>query len=247
MGKITMKARRADSRYIKTFQTCGNAKLTDFTDDNGNAFRYAMFNLPAKRTCPFATDGCKKFCYAKRDERYTNARMNRESNLEISKGADFAERLIYTIECELESNRYKGAVMILRIHESGDFYNLAYLKAWIKVILHFAGDFRVVFCFYTKCFKYLLTLDFLDKAILNCALKDGRVAMSLSYDKTMSANQRADMMLVKARFPLANIYAAIPENEIDTFEHDEKCDCADCAKCGKCTHATGKTTVCAIH
>ena len=244
---ITMKARRADERYIKTFQTCGNKKLTDYTDENGNAYRYAMFNLPAKRTCPFATDGCKRFCYAKRDERYPSARYNRENNLEISKRDDFAARLIYTIESELESNRYNGATMILRIHESGDFYNFGYLAAWLEVFRYFMSDSRVMFCFYTKCFKYFMALDNDSAATLTAALSNGRVAMSLSYDETMSGNQAADLAFVKARFPLANVYAAIPGDNMETFAHDEVCDCADCAKCGKCTHATGKVTACAIH
>ena len=246
--KTTLKALRADPRYIKTFMTCGNAKLKDYIDEYGNASRYAMFNLPAKTTCPDSTEGCRRFCYAKRDERYPSVRANRAGNFEASRGEDFADRLIYTIEVELKTKRYAGSKMILRIHESGDFYNPAYLRAWLDVIAHFtAREDEITFCFYTKCFKYLIALNPAYRDMLNYALESGLCAMSLSYDKTMPGGQKADLMLCKIMYPAANIYAAIPGEEVDSFEHDEECDCANCAKCGKCLHATGKTTVCAIH
>lgn len=246
-GYRTMKERRNDPMYIDTFMTKGNKKLTDYIDELAAVrLLYAQFNLPAKKTCPFRTPGCEKFCYAKRDERFPEPRNNRQRNYEISRGADFAERLVYTIMAEMKSNRYKNGTMVLRIHESGDFYNRFYLHSWINVIRALSG-YNVIFQFYTKSFLYFLQLSDTDRADLNDAINSGRVAMSLSYDKSMNAMQYAQLLLCKKAFPGANVYAAIPEKDLENYEHDTVCDCADCAKCGHCVHTTGKTVAVAIH
>ena len=243
----TMNARRSDPLYIGSFMTKGNKKLTDYVDNTSGIRRfYAQFNLPARKTCPFATPGCIKFCYAKRDERFPEPRNNRMKNYIASRDPIFSKRLIYTILVELESKRYKSGTMVLRIHESGDFYNRFYLNDWITVIRALRG-YNVIFQFYTKSFVYFLQLSEECKAILNDAINAGQVAMSLSYDKTMNVQQYAQLLLCKKDFPSANVYAAIPEKDMTEYAHDTVCDCADCAKCGHCVHTTGKTVAVAIH
>ena len=139
--------------------------------------------------------------------------------------------------------------MILRLHESGDFYNAEYLNKWIDVFNYFGfrSSKDVIFCFYTKCFEYLLNLDYERREAFDELTRRGVVSCSLSLDKSTTPEQIARAMKVKAMFPAVNVYFAIPENEIETITHDSVCDCADCAKCGKCVHANGKTIACAIH
>lgn len=248
--KDTIKARKAAAAYIKSFIEKGNHKLTDYNDiENGVNYRYAQFNLPAKTTCPYATTDCKKFCYARRDERYTSVRENRVASLERSKTDSFAADMVYTIETAFKSKRYKDSTMILRIHESGDFYNARYLEKWIDVFNYFGfrSNKKIVFCFYTKCFEYLLNLDAGRRETFYELTRRGVISCSLSLDKSSTPEQVARAMKVKKLFPAVNIYFAIPENEIETIAHDDTCDCADCAKCGKCVHANGKTIACAIH
>ena len=246
--KNTIKSMKACVLFLISFLFHGNKKLTDYDNpETGEKFRYAQWNLPAKRTCPFASRDCKKFCYARRDERYKSVRLNRERSLKATKSDNFSRAMIYTIKVAFMTARYKTATMILRIHESGDFYNLEYLKKWIDVFDEFIGAGNIIFCFYTKCFDYLLNLSGYEKAVFKVATETGLVSCSLSLDKSTSPEQIARAMKVKELFPAVNIYYAIPENEIDTIEHDSICDCADCAKCGKCVHADGKTIACAIH
>lgn len=246
--KATIKSLKACVLFLVSFLFHGNKKLADYDNpETGIKYRYAQFNLPAKKTCPYASRDCKKFCYARRDERYTSVKQNRERSLEASKKSNFAECMIYTIKVAFLTARYKTATMILRIHESGDFYNLEYLKKWIAVFAEFIGAENIIFCFYTKCFEYLLSLSETEKEIFKKATETGLVSCSLSLDKSTTPEQIARAMKVKKLFPAVNIYFAIPESEIDTIVHDSVCDCADCAKCGKCVHADGKTIACAIH
>lgn len=246
--KNTMKELRNNPAYIATFQTTGNAKLTDYYNaDLGVWYRYAQFNLPSRRTCPFRTPDCEKFCYAKRDERFPSPRVNREKNFAVSLGTDFADRLIYTIQTEKQSKRYHDAVMIVRIHESGDFYNMQYVDAWLKVFDAFKADRTVIFQMYTKSFPLFLSLDAGQLQTLRDCMKNGTVAISLSLDDSMNPAQRADLIKLKATLPLANIYYAIKAEKLGAIQYDDKCDCADCAKCGHCVHTTGKTVAVAIH
>lgn len=246
--KNTIKALKECALYLVSFLMKGNAKLADYFDPDADVFyKYAQWNLPARRTCPFFSKDCFKFCYARRDERYESVRKNRARSLESSKRADFAAAMIHTIKVAFMTKRYQNATMILRIHESGDFYNFEYLSKWIDVFSAFLGEKNIIFCFYTKCFEYLLNLAEEQKKVFKTATESGLVSCSLSLDKSSTPEQIARAMKVKTLFPAVNIYFAIPENEIDSIAHDGVCECKDCAKCGKCVHASGKTVACAIH
>jgi len=124
----------------------GNAKLSKGT---------LIFNLPAGKTCPGASL-CKAFavkgadgrtkvqdgsetvfrCFAASSEaQYPATFAARASNLETivqalqDGGVDGAADLINN---GIQTNRTKSTKLV-RIHESGDFFNLAYLLAWIEV------------------------------------------------------------------------------------------------------------------
>lgn len=112
----------------------GNRKLPSTT---------VIFNLPHLVTCPGATDDCKRYCYARKAETaYKQVLPYRYRNLEASKQADFATNAINT----LKSMRNVNCV---RIHESGDFYNQAYVDAWTTVAQALPN---LRFTFYTKSY-----------------------------------------------------------------------------------------------
>ena len=222
--------------------------MTDFDDDKtGVKYRYSQWNLPAKKTCPFATILCKKFCYAKRDERYDSVRLNRERSLAASKLANFADCMEHTIKTGFMMKRYIDAVMILRIHESGDFYCMEYFRKWLDVFGRFESSENIIFTFYTKCFDYLLSMTAKEKALFRRLNDSGRVSVSLSIDESTTKEQLAKAMKLRKLFPSVNIYYAIDADKVETIKHDYVCECADCAKCGKCPHADGKIIACAIH
>lgn len=104
-----------------------------------NSTRLYEFNLPAVITCPFA-GSCKSICYAdKGTYLYSNVKKKYQFNFELTKQTDF----IQLIQKELELKRVEA----VRIHSSGDFYSLNYLKKWIKIAQQ---NPNVLFYGYTK-------------------------------------------------------------------------------------------------
>ena len=154
--------------------------------------------------------------------------------------------MIYTISYHMTTKRYRDAVMLVRIHESGDFYSLQYLKKWIKVWKEIASSgLDVRFVFYTKSFRFFNMLEETEKEIIRSCMKAGKVSINLSLDDTTTKAQKQAYLAMITNFPMCNTYYCT-EN-VDAVKHDNVCDCADCAKCGKCNTATATKTVVKIH
>lgn len=101
-----------------------------------------IFNLPHRITCPGATAWCKAHCYAQKAERmYKQVLPYRHWNFLMSKRKDFVE----LVNKEL-ARAHKTTV---RIHESGDFYNQAYVDKWYAIM---KANPNIHFTFYTKSF-----------------------------------------------------------------------------------------------
>lgn len=244
----TLKSRRANPLYTDGFIWNGNGKLLDFddVDDNGNvlSWRYAQFNVRAVTDCPFRSAGCTAVCYAtKGNHVFPSVKASREHSYKESKRNDFSDAVVFTIRTEKKSGRYKNAIMIVRIHESGDFYSIQYLRKWLYAWYELKDDEGVIFVFYTKSFPFFLMLTDEEKAMLNELLESGKVAMNLSVDDTTTAEQWKAYVEMRKAFPKANTYAVTER----THEGDDVCDCADCARCGSCNKATGKRKVVVIH
>jgi hypothetical protein len=114
----------------------GNRKLPNTT---------AIWNLPSGKTCPMATEQCKKWCYAKKAEKlYPQVLPFRERNLKLSQQDDFIKLV------NKELSQVKNIKQV-RIHESGDFYNQQYLNKWIKIA---KTNPNIIFYAYTKCYHF---------------------------------------------------------------------------------------------
>jgi len=176
---------------------------------------FIIWNLPAVKTCPFATDLCKASCYAKKAETaYPSVLPCRTKNFEESKKDDFANNMAYTILKIAKGCRKEE--IIVRIHESGDFYNQEYTNKWYGVMALCSVDPRIKFIAYTKSFKYF----------------NGKGERSyFSLRASIWADTKADQLaMIKANN--WNIYTAVDKfTEKDTFT---QCRCEDCATCGKC-------------
>lgn len=125
----------------------------------------AIFSLPAGFTCPGAlqclsrahritgklTDGVKsKFrCYAASAENlFRNIRVSRWRNFDMLKGKSIAEM------AELISYSLPRAAVLVRIHQSGDFFSQNYFDAWLQV----AKDNPThIFYGYTKALNFWVT------------------------------------------------------------------------------------------
>lgn len=246
MKRETLKSLRENALYLNSLILHGNGKLLDYVDDNGYSHNYAQFNTRAVKDCPFRSAGCESVCYAtKGNHVFPSVQESRERSYNDSRRADFADAMTWTITTEKKSKRYMNAEMIIRVHESGDFYSIQYLKKWVKVWERFTDNDGVTFVMYTKSFPFFLMLDDDEKDIIRKAMREGVLSINLSMDDTFSPEQRKAYLRMIAEFPQANTYYCT-EN-VDDVKHDEVCDCADCAKCGTCNKCTGKTTVVKIH
>ena len=245
-NRETLKSKRENVLYCNGFIWDGNGKLLDYTDDDGVNYHYAQYNTRPVIDCPFRSAGCEKVCYAtKGNHVFPSVKESRGKSYMETKRADFGYAVAYTIKTEKESKRYKNAVMIVRIHESGDFYSLQYLKKWVMAWKELETLDGVLFVFYTKSFPFFLMLDDVEIDLINRMIDGGKMAINLSVDDTTTDEQWRALFELKKRIPKANIYRCA-EN-VENVEHDNVCDCANCAKCGTCNHGTGKTTVVKIH
>jgi hypothetical protein len=113
LGQPTGKLRRRHRRHL----TRGNSKVGPgiFT-----------FNLPAVLTCPGMSAACES-CYARRGYwPFANVQATLHRNLQASQDPFFAEHLIREIR--------QRQARVVRIHCSGDFYDLTYIRRWARVI-----------------------------------------------------------------------------------------------------------------
>lgn len=202
----------------------GNRKLVSNSET-----LFFIWNLPAVKTCPFRTPLCEKLCYAKKAERVYKAVLpSRMENLEASKSDSFIADMINIIEKKLSTMKQKK--LVVRIHESGDFYNKAYAQKWIAIAFHFAmTDSRVTFICYTKSFPYF----------------DG---VTLPNNFSLRASIWNDTEKKQVEIILRNgwnIYTAVESfTENDSFE---QCRCSDCATCSKCWNNSISDIRCEIH
>ena len=222
----------------------GNGKLLDYDDtESGISYRYAQFNTRAIADCPFRSAGCESVCYAtKGNHQFPSVRESRSRSYEVSKQEDFPIRIEYTVRYHMNTKRYKGTVMIIRIHESGDFYSLQYLRKWLQIWKNLEGE-SVLFVFYTKSFPFFLMLTEEEKEIIRRMMRAGQLSMNLSIDDTTTAEQIENYLRMIKEYPLANTYRVTEK----VSASDDKCDCENCAKCGACNKAQGNEKVVEIH
>ena len=243
--KKSLKSMRADALYLNGIILHGNGKLLDYDNpETGERIRYAQWNTRAIKDCPFRSKGCEAVCYAtKGNHVFPSVKQSREKSFEQTKRADFSDAMVYTIHTEKQSKRYADAEMRVRIHESGDFYSVQYLRKWVKVWGAFHTGDGVAFTLYTKSAPFFLMLSKEEIEIIRRAMDEGVLAINLSVDDTTTPEQWRAMFAVLALLPKANMYR-ITEQFTDD---DDQCDCANCAKCGACNKATGGHKVVKLH
>ena len=127
-----------------------NAKMKKTSKENKT--KIFNFSIPAyktkkgKITCPFAKE-CVKYCYAQKGNytRFPIVQELMERKYNLTKQENFVE--LMTNEIKNKKANY------IRIHDSGDFYSVAYLKKWVQI----AKDNKsVIFYAYTKSIKFFI-------------------------------------------------------------------------------------------
>lgn len=227
-----IKKRREIAEKIELFVLSdGNKKLV--SDSN---VRFLIWNLPAVKTCPFATAQCRKACYALTAEKvYPDCLPSRERNLEASKKADFVDRMVATIDWYMLAPSYMKAKEVrFRIHESGDFYRKQYADSWLEIMERTKHYKNLVFLAYTKSFRYF----------------DG---VKLPENFQLLASIWSDTKKSELDIVMRNgwrIYTAIPEKYIETAKQCgfAECTCENCNNCKTdCYHAGNDLIAVRLH
>lgn len=106
------------------------------------------FNLPAIKTCPSAGD-CMKFCYATQG-RYIFGSVKNSMERHYLKSLQewFTDVMDEEIKWRNKNARRKHCDLYIRVHDSGDYYSIAYARKWIEIA---KCNPDVTFYSYTKC------------------------------------------------------------------------------------------------
>lgn len=209
--------------------TNGNKKLR-----NTESVRFIIWNLPSIKTCPYATENCKASCYARKAERvYPSVLPSREQNLADSKRDNFTERMIATLVHEVESKKCQGKKVVVRIHESGDFYNKSYADKWLAVAEYMTRYSNVVFMAYTKSLPYFQGKKLPTNFVLRASVWDDTKAERL-------------LEIEKNQYPIYTAFTKIDMTKALECGYT-KCNCDDCGNCGKCWDKSINKLACEIH
>jgi hypothetical protein len=134
-----------------------NSKLKKTSKKTGT--KILSFGLPAVKTCPMA-GACKAGCYATAGAyRFKQARAARKARYELTLTDEFVPAMIAEIK--------KRKPTHVRIHDSGDFYNIDYIGKWFQIIKQFP---HVTFYAYTKQVVIFAVLDAVNAMPLNLIL-----------------------------------------------------------------------------
>ena len=122
-------------------------------EGNGKIGDVFTFSLPSKATCPGASEWCLKRCYAHRYERMRPAcKRAYQRNLVLAQRPDEFVRVMTGVLPRI--------LPCMRIHVSGDFYDLRYIEAWTHICLAFPQTF---FWSYTRSWSVSRLLPALER------------------------------------------------------------------------------------
>ena len=226
---------------LKALQVYANFSTSNHKLVPNEQTAFLIWNLPYKITCPFATEMCKKACYAKKaEDLYPDCNPSRNRNWAFSRTAQFVEWVIAYISKKNVSIAKKGKQLVVRIHESGDFYNMEYFTKWMDVCRHFEQTANITFIAYTKSLPY----------VIKYINDNGALPSNLALRFSVWADTDPVMIALAKKYGIA-IYTADDEQNIteETYPNYDVCRCSDCATCGHCWSRDDKyhKIVCAIH
>lgn len=127
-----------------------NSKIAKSNDSAHEVYNFGIPAYQAKsgfKTCPMAGI-CAKGCYAQMGSYVYPTVINAyEWRLEQTLKPEFADLMSATIETKLKTAKRRNKTLVIRIHDSGDFYNLEYALKWFKIMVKYP---QVLFYAYTK-------------------------------------------------------------------------------------------------
>lgn len=134
-----------------------NEKMKKSSQGETQVFNFGIPAFQAStgfKTCPNA-GVCASGCYARSGTyRFSNVAKAYEAKLALTFSPDFVPIMIGEI---LEKYRKNRKVTYIRIHDSGDFYNEAYMRRWFEVMQYFINTPDIKFYAYTKMIEMFNT------------------------------------------------------------------------------------------
>lgn len=128
----------------KLLPSLGIASMLSQTSKIGDRAR--TFGLSREATCcngcGIAT-ACRHGCYVTKTQEGRDAiRKRYEKNFQLAQRSDFDKLITGAIQ--------KAGLNFVKLHVSGDFFSIAYISAWIKVVTRCSG---VSFWIYTRAWR----------------------------------------------------------------------------------------------
>lgn len=129
-----------------------NTKITKSNNEFYNVFNYG---IPAYKaadgtiTCKMAgTCGKDGGCYAQQGRYlFSNVKNAYEWRYEQSLRYDFADLIGKEIRVKVKTAKRQGKQVVIRVHDSGDFYSMRYTEKWFQIA---QLNPEVIFYAYTK-------------------------------------------------------------------------------------------------
>lgn len=128
-------------------------KNTKISNSGDTSYTVYNFGIPAYqsttglKTCPMAGK-CKIGCYAQSGAyKFSNVAKAFENRLQVTLSTDFIDKMQLELNTKIKTAKRQQKQLVIRIHDSGDFYNYKYLDKWLKII---QNNPDVIFYAYTK-------------------------------------------------------------------------------------------------
>jgi hypothetical protein len=120
------------------------------------------FGIPAYKsqsgliTCP-AAGSCAKGCYAQQGAYvFGNVKPVFEWRLQVTQSDEFVSLMQAELDAAKRKAAKRGQRVVIRIHDSGDFYSVPYLKRWLAIM---DANKDVHFYAYTKQVRLFKRLE----------------------------------------------------------------------------------------
>ena len=113
-----------------------NAKMKKSSQNGTTVYNFgipAFMSQDGTKTCPMAK-ACVAGCYARQGTyQFSNVKAAYERRLEFTKSETFRTEAILEISALLGKAKKKGSKLVIRVHDSGDFYSEAYQLNWYDI------------------------------------------------------------------------------------------------------------------
>jgi hypothetical protein len=172
------------------------------------------FGLPAYKsktgliTCPSA-GACAKGCYATQGAYiWSNVNAAYEKRLEATLTDQFIDLAQQELDLWLKRAKRQQKQLVVRVHDSGDYYNIGYINRWFRVM---QNNPDIVFYSYTKQVKIF-------KALVDQGLKPNNLTLIYSYGGLF--DHLIDPNIDRHSAVFSSMEELKENNYVDTTEND---------------------------